>query len=367
MAYVTSEARRELLETIAEAIDELSAGARGARRGLRAARRAERRPARGAALPPGPGGLRPRPAHPRRLRRAPRAGGQELRAGRRPGFPSQGVKGFLERADEASARRTRSSPTCRTRCGRSRSATPSCAPGSPRCASWSAACARRDASSCARSAAEARPRRRRSAAPRSSLWSTTSTPSFSALAVLAAPTPAPQISMSVLAETEEAVVAPALSQSRWKDGAGDLLAAARIGDRAGDHDGLAGQRCAGDDRGGRSSSRTSRSTPSSRRRASSARVLSRAEVRVQAGGDLRADVLDLLQRLLAGVGDLLQGRGSRRGRGAWRSPRRPSGSRGRSARGAGRPRGCGRSTRASGRPRRRRCRRSPAGSSRSSA
>ncbi|RKQ86484.1 hypothetical protein C8N24_4496 [Solirubrobacter pauli] len=45
-------------------------------------------------------------------------------------------------------------------------------------------------------------------------WSTTATPSFSALAIFAAPTSAPVISMSVLAETEEAVVAPARSQRR---------------------------------------------------------------------------------------------------------------------------------------------------------
>ena len=51
-------------------------------------------------------------------------------------------------------------------------------------------------------------------------WSTTSTSSFSALVSLLAPTSAPVISMSVLAETELAVVAPARSARRWKTGRG---------------------------------------------------------------------------------------------------------------------------------------------------
>jgi hypothetical protein len=50
--------------------------------------------------------------------------------------------------------------------------------------------------------------------------STTVTPSFSALVSLLAPTPAPVMSRSVLAETEDAVAAPALSQRRWKVGRG---------------------------------------------------------------------------------------------------------------------------------------------------
>ena len=53
-----------------------------------------------------------------------------------------------------------------------------------------------------------------------SAWSTISTPSFSALPVLLAPTFSPQISRSVLAETDDAAVAPARSASRWKVGRG---------------------------------------------------------------------------------------------------------------------------------------------------
>ena len=47
-----------------------------------------------------------------------------------------------------------------------------------------------------------------------SAWSTTATSSFSAFAVFDAPTSAPQISMSVFDETDEAVVAPAFSHRR---------------------------------------------------------------------------------------------------------------------------------------------------------
>ena len=67
------------------------------------------------------------------------------------------------------------------------------------------------------------------------------------MAVLLAPTSAPQISMSVFAETDEAVVAPAALAQALERRARDLLAAARVGDRAGDDDGLARQRRVGGD------------------------------------------------------------------------------------------------------------------------
>ena len=53
-------ARQELLDSLAEAVDQIALRARCRRRGLRAARRVRRRPAGGAALPAGPGRLRPR-------------------------------------------------------------------------------------------------------------------------------------------------------------------------------------------------------------------------------------------------------------------------------------------------------------------
>ena len=123
--------------------------------------------------------------------------------------------------------------------------------------------------------ARLRPRPRRSARARSSAWSTTSTPSFSALAVLLAPTFSPQISMSVLAETEDAVVAPARSQSRWNAGRGTFSplrgsAIVPVMTTVLPASGASAATC-----GGRSSSSTSSSTPSSRIRTSSARVASR--------------------------------------------------------------------------------------------
>ena len=58
--------------------------------------------------------------------------------------------------------------------------------------------------------------------------------------------------------------------------------------------------------GGRSSSSTSRfDAELAQPRELGARA-SRLRCSVQAGGDLRPDVLDLLERLLVGVGDLLE-------------------------------------------------------------
>ena len=82
------------------------------------------------------------------------------------------------------------------------------------------------------------------------------------------------ISMSVLAETEEAVVAPARSARRWST-ARLVLLVPRVRDRAGDDDGSALQRAARDDLRGRSSSSTSRLTSCSRRASISLRVAGR--------------------------------------------------------------------------------------------
>ena len=80
----------------------------------------------------------------------------------------------------------------------------------------------------------------------------------------------------MLADTDEAVVAPARSQSRWKTGRATFSplrgsAIAPVTTTV-----LPASGAPDTTSGGRSSSRTSRSTPSSRRRAISARVLSRA-------------------------------------------------------------------------------------------
>ena len=99
MAYVTAEARQGLLETVARAIDELGialAALGAAYEALDEAsgdRLEEAAPAR-------PGRLRARPADPFRLRRALRAAGRTF-APASAGLPSQGVKGFLEKAVEA--------------------------------------------------------------------------------------------------------------------------------------------------------------------------------------------------------------------------------------------------------------------------
>ena len=108
-----------------------------------------------------------------------------------------------------------------------------------------------------------------------SAWSTTSTPSFSAFAVLLAPTFSPVMSRSVLAETEDAVVAPARSHRRWNAGRGTFSplrgsAIVPVTTTVLPASGASAATC-----GGRSSSSTSRFTPSSRRRTSSARVVSR--------------------------------------------------------------------------------------------
>ena len=140
MTYVTAEARQQLLDDIAVAIEELGAGARGARRRLRAARRAHRRPARGGAVP-------------RVQTRSAGRSGRDVAFAERyglpgrkfaqpsAGLPSQGVTGVprARRRVRLRGRRARS-PSCRTRCGRSRSATRSCAPAWPRCANSSVTC-----------------------------------------------------------------------------------------------------------------------------------------------------------------------------------------------------------------------------------
>ncbi len=173
MAYVTGEARQDLLDTIADAIDEIGAGARRARRRLRAARRAERGPAGGAALPAGPGRLRPRPPDPHGVRRAPRAADAHVRPVRaRPSLAGRARASSSAPSTRSRAPTTRSS-RCRTRCCPSRSATRSCARGWPRCASSSATSASARASSCAPSGARTSPprasrtpRARRPRAPR---------------------------------------------------------------------------------------------------------------------------------------------------------------------------------------------------------
>jgi hypothetical protein len=107
--------------------------------------------------------------------------------------------------------------------------------------------------------------------------------------------------MSVLADTDDAVVAPALERRPR-----DLLAAARVGDRAGDDDGLAGQRRVGGDlRREVLLADVEVDAELAQPRQLGAHGVA-VEVRVQARGDLRADVLDLLQALFAGVGDLLE-------------------------------------------------------------
>ena len=80
MTYVSQEARQQLLDTVAEATDEIGIAHGGPRRGVRGARRQHRRHARGGAVPAGPDGLRPGAAHPLRLRRAPRAADPDVRA-----------------------------------------------------------------------------------------------------------------------------------------------------------------------------------------------------------------------------------------------------------------------------------------------
>jgi hypothetical protein len=100
MAYITSQARRELLETVAEAIDELSValaalGAAYEQLDEQSADRLEEllfRPVQA--------------AHGRAQRTHAEFASRHGLEGRRfaqaaAGLPSQGVKGFLERADEA--------------------------------------------------------------------------------------------------------------------------------------------------------------------------------------------------------------------------------------------------------------------------
>ena len=77
------------------------------------------------------------------------------------GLPSQGARAFLERAGEAITEADTCSPSSRTRCCRSRSATPSCAPGWPRSARSWASCRAARISSCAGSGAERRPKTHR--------------------------------------------------------------------------------------------------------------------------------------------------------------------------------------------------------------
>ena len=159
-------------------------------------------------------------------------------------------------------------------------------------------------------------------------------------------------------------LAPARSHRRWKAGRGDLLAAARVGDRPGDHEGLAGQRRVGGDlRREVLVADVEVDAQLAQPRELGARAVA-VEVRAQAGGDLRADVLDLLQRLLVGVGDLLEAAiaGAAQPRGGRLGGHRDGQADQRAAQ-ADR-RGCGRSTRASGRPTPRRCRSKPSRSSR---
>ena len=126
------------------------------------------------------------------------------------------------------------------------------------------------------------------------------------LRVLLAPTSAPQISMSVLAETEDAVVAPAFSHRRWNVGRGifsplrgseivpvmtTVLPASGASD--------------GDLRRQVLVAHVEVDAALAQPLQLGAQV-SRSRCSCEAGRDLRADVLDLLQRLLAGVGDLLQ-------------------------------------------------------------
>src|SRR6476469_1354587 len=127
-------------------------------------------------------------------------------------------------------------------------------------------------------------------------WSTTWTPSFSALVSLAAPTSAPVISRSVFAETDVAVVAPAFSHSRWKVGRGtfspergSLIApvTTTVLPASGASDATTG---------GRSSPRTQ----PRQFRAQARQVLD------QRRGHLRTDVLHRDECLLARVGHLLQ-------------------------------------------------------------
>ena len=106
--------------------------------GVRAARRRRRRAPRGSALPARAARLRTGEAGAGQLRgpRRPRRAGVREPLGRPP---SQGAKLLVERGGgRRRPRPTWSSPTSRTRCSRSRPATPSCARRWPRSASCSA-------------------------------------------------------------------------------------------------------------------------------------------------------------------------------------------------------------------------------------
>ena len=100
---------------------------------------------------------------------------------------------------------------------------------------------------------------------------------------------------------------PARSHRRWNVGPRDLLAAARVGDRAGDDDGLAGQRRVGGDLAAAGPRRARRGRrPSSRSRASSARAPSRLRCACRLAATFGPMSSTCCERLLVGVGDLLE-------------------------------------------------------------
>ena len=99
MAYVTSEARQELLDEVARATDGSASRWRRSALPTSSSTSADRRPAGGAAVPARAGRVRPRPAHLCRVRRAPAGSpAATFAAPQSAGLPSQGVRGFIERA-----------------------------------------------------------------------------------------------------------------------------------------------------------------------------------------------------------------------------------------------------------------------------
>ena len=145
MTYLTAEARQQLLDEIADAIDELGTALAvlGAAYELLDERSADRLEEE--LFGAGPEGLRPREAHARRLRRALRAARPRRSRSRPPACPRATRARSWSARSRRSTRPTTRSSSCRTRCCRSRSATPSCAPGWPRSARWSSNCPRQRA------------------------------------------------------------------------------------------------------------------------------------------------------------------------------------------------------------------------------
>ena len=135
MVRTALEAREKILADLATAIDQMALAT--ACLGQAYEQLDElRRPARGGAVPAGPEGFgRAKRTHSQFAERF----GLPARAfdPPSPGLPSQGVSGSSNEPSRHRPRPPRRLRVCRTRCSRSRPATPSCEPGSPRSASSS--------------------------------------------------------------------------------------------------------------------------------------------------------------------------------------------------------------------------------------